>query len=627
MERRDSDRGRWRELLACLAVGLGLTVLLAWGTVDAPLVSEDASAVVYTDRFGPLADFTGPQYDLRTVRFWRPLVTFSIGVQTALTGADASGLRLFNLACHGLGAALCGAIVLALGGGRLGALMATAWATTFPFAGGTAHWVVGRVDSQCVPMVLACVWACLRGHARLAGLCAFLALATKESGGVAAAAATVMLWGRDGSVRSALFHARWAWLGLGLAVVCRRAALGMWVGGYAVEGAASGSGLSGLGAGLASAGRALTPALWVVPIAFALAAVGLRSRLRLALATTLVALGSLVPLAPLLGNGELELVHRRWLLGPDAWIGVSLGTLMLATGGKARWAVGLITASTLAATVSRGLEARADFQRWASAGRTAGAVELAVRGAVTNEAVSDRPLLIATASRLTEDEAAYVLQWGVADRFRPPFDVTPRPIWPWRPLFNALERDRSPASIPSNGLRRPFDEGRAMVPELPIAVLDRGVELGRTDAIVLDERVLVDGELTDVPALVIEGDVPAARFEWMLFTELGFGTALWSEPGPAYPLPVGIDLARPPVEPVRIVPLRAALLASNDAALPLYASLRQAADFGAEVAYLQLRAVDDARGKVDRPVAASRWIRVEWGDELRRTMLPLARPE
>ncbi|MEO0651678.1 MAG: hypothetical protein AAFZ65_13460, partial [Planctomycetota bacterium] len=188
--------------LALLAVSLLGTLALGWGTWGAPLVSEDSSAVAYVHDFGPFADFARTQYDLRTVRFWRPLVTFGLGLQEWLVGGQALGLRLANLLFHALAAALAGAIAQALGLRRAGAIVALAWALTFPFLGGTAHWVVGRVDSQCLPFVLACSWAALVGRPRMAALFALAALGTKESGAVAPAVATVLLLGRGDPPRA-----------------------------------------------------------------------------------------------------------------------------------------------------------------------------------------------------------------------------------------------------------------------------------------------------------------------------------------------------------------------------------------------------------------------------------------
>ena len=407
-------------------------------------------------------------------------------------------LRAANVLFHALAAAFAGALAHALGLGRLGALVATAWAVTFPHLGGTAHWVVGRVDSQCLPLVLACGWAALTDRPRAAGLCALAALATKESGIVAPAVATVLCLATEGRTsagggRACWRRVRWAWAAAGVGLVLRRLALGVWVGGYASAEEAVGAGARDLSLSLPwrDLGAALGPPTLAAVAVVPLAGLGLGlGRPRVVLAALAAAVGSLVPLLPLLSSGAFEPVHFRWLLAPDVYLGLAVAAGL--AGGASRSAArrGLLGLLALAAVAARVPEARADFERWAAAGEQAAAVEAAARRGLSGRAPSPDPVLIATAPRLSADHAAYVLHWGVADRFRPPFEPAPRPVWPWRPLFNALERDRTPATLPVDGLRLPFGEGRPTVPEIGLTVYDGGRALDRDEPLALDLRVL-----------------------------------------------------------------------------------------------------------------------------------------
>ena len=72
-----------------------------------------------------------------------------------------------------------------------------------------------------------------------------------------------------------------------------------------------------------------------------------------------------------------------------------------------------------------------------------------------------------------------------------------------------------------------------------------------------------------------------------------------------------------------VVPLRELLMSVGDSGVPLYEALSLAGQFGAVEAYLQVRAVDDERGRRNRPVAASPLLRLTWTPEL---LQALARP-
>ena len=91
MQAADTSGPRRRGLWLLLLLVVVAAVVPSLGTLDAGLISEDGAALAYVDAHGPLADLTGPQYDLRTFRFWRPLVTLSLDLQEATTGVAPAG--------------------------------------------------------------------------------------------------------------------------------------------------------------------------------------------------------------------------------------------------------------------------------------------------------------------------------------------------------------------------------------------------------------------------------------------------------------------------------------------------------------------------------------------------------
>lgn len=616
--------------LGALAVGVAIAALalaLAHGSLGAPLVSDDTAALGYVHQQGPWADLFQPQYDLRTVRFWRPLVTASLGLQEAWTGPDAAALRAFNLCCHLLTGLLAAGLARRLGAGALGALVAGWAAVSFPFQGGTVTWIVGRVDSQCLPLVLACALFALDGRRWASALAAALALATKEAGIAAPMVAAVLLWGRGDRLAEVVRGAAPAALATAAAFVLRRIAIGSWVGGYSAEVQVAGG---ALGAGLASAAEVVGWLLGAAAVAVLLCALVDRRSARAGLAGLAAAVVCLGPLLPLLAGGALPAVHRRWLLAPDLFVGLALA---LALGGLARtWrtrtagrgAVGLLTvlvaAGAAAVLVDRATRARSDVERWSTAGLEAAAREAEVRAALVDVGPSERPVLDAVMPRVNADGTAYVAQWGVADRYRPPFEPTARPVWPWRRLFDAAQSPRRSVTTPRSGLRWPPGEAQLTVAPIGVDLLDRGAPVER---IRLDDRLLADLPPGAGPELHVFGEFPAPRVEFVLFTELGYGTAVWASMPPAEELsdPAGAEAGA--LRSRRVLPLRDVFMAANRHGMPLYHVLRQAADLGAEVAYLELRAVDDERGQVDRPIAASRWIELNWDESLRRLLLQL----
>ena len=69
---------------------------------------DDFFAVTYaTSLQNVLHDFIGPQYSLPpVVRFYRPLITLSFGIDVAFFGPDHFGAHLQNTLVHGLNAML-----------------------------------------------------------------------------------------------------------------------------------------------------------------------------------------------------------------------------------------------------------------------------------------------------------------------------------------------------------------------------------------------------------------------------------------------------------------------------------------------------------------------------------------
>ncbi|MHC4378776.1 MAG: hypothetical protein ACYS26_19415 [Planctomycetota bacterium] len=607
-----------RTLLGALPA-VALVWALSVGTLDAGLISDDGAALGYVDRAGPFADLHGPQYGLESIRFWRPWVTTSLGLQLESTGTDPLPLRLLNLGCLAL------ACVLACGlGGRVGGhplagpLVALAIAS-FAFQGGTVTWIVGRVDSQCLPGVLMALWGTVtrRPAWALAGL--VWAAGTKEMGFVAAPAATVLLWIAGRTPGQGLRQAGALWIGTAALLALRRVALGEWVGGYAVR--------SDFPWGaLPSVAGTLIAHSWKAHLTVLLAAGALRlagrAPWRALVGAWLLFLGGGLLLAPLIAEGGLAPEHRRWLCLPEAllWLGAA-GLWQLRDGepndpGRSRsvapigWAA---AALILLAVAEQGLRARQDTLRWAAAGELAELHVERARQALEGEVPSPLPVWDATPPRTNADGTAYVLHWGYADRFREPFLVAHRPVWPWRPIWGHPAAQRDPVTIPKNDLRWGFGETQKTVPDMPVRLLDEGQ---RVEEWVLDERLLQPLGPGEGPDLVLFGEYPTPRIEFVLFTELGHEPAVWStrrEPRPVPGLPA----------PAVVVPLREALMSVGESGVPLYEALSLAGQFGAVEAYLQVRAVDDERGRVNRPVAASPLLRVTWTPELIRA---LARP-
>jgi hypothetical protein len=626
--------GSWT--LAALAACV-CALALSSGTLHAPLVSEDSAALGYVLRHGPWADLWQAQYDLRTVRFWRPWVTASLGLQQQWTGVDPLFLRGFNWLCHGASAALVVAVARAARWPLAAGLFAGLWAATFPYQGGTVTWVVGRVDSQVLPALLGTVWAALRGRPGWAAVGTVLALGTKESGVVAPFVAACLCLARGDSWRSLVRNLGPATLALAGALAWRAWAIGDLVGGYATGPGAEPAPIQGerLLAGFASLGAALAPSLGGGAALLVLAV--LRGSLaRRPLVWVLgAAAGCLLPLVPLLGTIGLGLEHRRWLLAFDLFLGLALaaalgpGWVAGATGPRARTAAAaLIGVLGLVLVGQRGIAARADVRLWAAAGERAAEHEAEIRAALAGEAPDPRPVLVPGLPRLTADGRAYVLHWGVADRFRPPFPPAPRPVWPWRPLFAVGEGPLEPAVELRAGLLSPPPLGTRRVPELTLRVRPAGAAHGRPEhglpehgppeqGFDLDAGLLTDAAPGAGAELWLPAELPGTALEFALYTELGYGTARGALPGSVETLEAG-------PQPIlgRRMSLREVLLSARPGGLPLHAVLAQAADLGAGQTWLELRVLDEGGGGATVLRASSDWIPLRLSAELRELLLP-----
>lgn len=599
--------GRLVRTLGCALPGLLLLALLSQGTLGAGLISDDGAALGYVHRVGPFADVLGPQYGLDSIRFWRPWVTASLGLQLGATGIDPLAFRAFNLACMGLALVLAAGLGRRVGGHFLAGLTAALLLASFAFQGGTVTWVVGRVDSQCLPGILLAIWGCVARRQGWALLGLVLACGTKESGFVSAPAGTVLLMAAGRSLPSALSQAAPLWLGTAALVVLRRMALGEWVGGYSVEVALPWGALPS--ALFELVGNAWRAHLGVILLALALRFQG-RAPLRALLGSWLLFLGPALLLVPLVSSGELAPEHRRWLCIPEAlmWIGAAAlwqprsgARLQAPTRGFDRRQ--LIPAVVLLVVVAeQGYRARLDTLQWGAAGRLAESYVERVRTQLEEYDPSPLPVWDATPPRVTANGGAYVLHWGVADRFRAPFPSASRPVWPWRPIWGHSPAHRDPVRVPRDDLRWGFDDTLRTVPDMPLALFDGDQRVEEWE---LDNRILELEPSPDQPRLRLFGEYPTPRIEFVLFTELGHEPAVWAGRRPPVAVP---GLPAPAVE----IPLREILMSVGESGVPLYEALSLAAQFGAVEAYLEVRAVDDARGRANRPVSASRLLRLVW---------------
>ncbi len=574
-------RARWAAVVVAL-----FAVLPTLPSLGAGLVSDDTAALAWVHAHGPFADWTTSQYDLRTVRFWRPLVTTSLALQERTTGIAPVPLRLFNLAGHVASALLVLALGLRLGLALGGALAAGILAALFPHQGGTVVWIVGRVDSLTIPLVLGALVLALDGRRAASALVAALACASKEIAFVLPALVVLFAWARADGPR-AIVRATWPVLAaVALCFVWRRLAIGVWRGGYPSAGVPLSEAIDGWA-------HAVRWSLLVLALVVPCAAVAKTLRLRVALGAALAAVVAALPLADVRAADE----HLRTILLADLCLVLALGACagrrparpVLAFGVPL---AGVVFALLWAVAAFRAKDVLADVHAWTRAAELAESVERDVRAALADVAPSDEPVLVAfPAAR----DGAHVLAWGGPDRFRPPFELAPRPVWTDRPLFGPPypERDHAGARLGPLVL----DPTRRAPAALAVALLDEGAP---ASALRVDARVFGD-DAPGAPAIELGPLVAPAPLEAIVYTDLGYDVAGLGT------LPAGERV---------VIALRDVLLARG---APLYEALVIADDFGATEARLELR-IPAADGRV--AAAASPWIPLTWESGLSDLVYP-----
>ena len=657
-----SGQGSDRETPSSLGWAVRLAVLVAavlpsLGTLGAGWISDDTNILGYVHRSAPFADATGPQYELITIRFWRPLVTASWDLQEALFGTDPLPFRCLNVLCHALAAWLLAELAWTLAGGasrsgskrggsrfgprfgaRFGALVAgVAWAW-FPEQGGTVTWVAGRVDSLTLPFFAGALLAAVRGRSLLAALLAFGACASKETAFALPGFAAVLLIARIATARRdrgpdelhasrdltgarALLCWTAVLVSCGAAFGLRYLALGDWLGGYPTS-------TQPLGQAAVQAVRALWFAAgWsLVPVVLAAAAglfAGTTQRWML-VAGLACAAGGAAPLFAFLTDGLLEAQNRRTLSFADLGLALALGAAVSAwsmgdaqasdaasrASSKPALARALVVVLVVAALGLRAWFAWADTHEWARAGEVASAAyERATREARASvDPSTDAPaptdpreqgeqreqrLPLLAGLLPAHHEGAYALAWGTADRGRAPFPRSARPVWPARPIWPRAEDRRD-----LDGLERIGASflARRPAPEDPLRVRPDGFGPSFDSAAAhlrVDERVL-SGAPDRSDAL---------RFE--LGPELRdhrIELVLFTE--------LGYQIFPWDASQTR-VSLMQAFLASNGNVTMSDAFLL-AAQVGARAAYLEVRAVP---GDGDKPVVRSGWVPLTWDPE------------
>lgn len=581
-----------------LALAIAAAALVpSLGTCGAPLLAEDASILGYVHRHGPLSDWTSTQYGLQTLRFWRPLVTSLWWLQERLFGVEPTALRAYNVLAHVATALLGGAVALRLGLGRAGALVAGAWIGLFPAQGGVVTWVSGRTDGTTGPLMLAALVLVLDRRAFAAALLAFLACAAKEMAFVLPAWGLAVCWARPRTGRAAVPGGWRADLGPLVALsagtlvafVWRWQAVGAFVGGYPDE--ASGGFLTSFVRVARTLWSANGPSL-AVALALPLVVLAPLSRAaRPAWAGLALAAAGCAPLVPLLLDGLLEDANLRTLRVGDCGLALAAATALGAAHGRARSVAAVVLALALG---HRGVLAWQDTHEWARAGEVAEACVERARARVAGLPAGPEPVLVPGFP--VAYEGAYALGFGVADRFRAPFAVSPRPVWPLRSMFGLPGDERRPAHhMEADGV---LDVRTAALGVPALHVSDgAGQTLG---ALTVDDSVTHEPDRS--PLLVVglgaesalEGSDLAA-FEFLLVTEVGLASV-------AVRAAAGEDLS---------ITLRA-LFATSNGAVTLGEALTHAIDLGARRALLEVRALD-ADGGVR---AASPWVELRWPPDL-----------
>jgi len=429
-----------RGTLAPALVAIAVFVFVASPLLRAPLFNEDT---LFVSRLreegiaGALADFGRPQYGLSSVRFYRPLVSLSLALQSAIS-VDPTWLRSANLLAYLVGIVAVVHLARRLGAGRLGAAFAGSWAALFPGGPGDWCWVVGRVDAFSFGFGLLGL-ALLPGResarpwvrsawSAVALAAAFLSKETAIAFPVAAFAVGFVLEGRRG-----LLHAIPPALAVAAVFAMRQIALEGIVGGYV--GAGPPEMRLDVSARSVAVATGLQPeqALWAVLWVVALAAVASwrdADRRRAAAACGVGALALGVPAALSLASAiDLAPILARVFPAAFALGGLVLALVLGADDLRRPFALALaialllVPATALSVTISGYHGASALVER-----------DRATIEAARRKAGDARCLLafgLPNAWPLTEP-AVHVYNVGVAERFAPPFAPPGVAVWPLR---------------------------------------------------------------------------------------------------------------------------------------------------------------------------------------------------
>ena len=159
--------------------------------------------------------------------------------------------------------------------------------------------------------------------------------------------------------------------------------------------------------------------------------------------------------------------------------------------------------------------------------------------------------------------------FGVADRFREPFEVPSRAVWPWRTVSGFPEAERPPrAKLRDDGSLGPEDEPR-------VPLIEVLVEGGGPRRIVLDETLL-QPDPSLAPHLLLRGAFRALGVEVVVITPSGYEAAKLGPIGPGAEHRMSLKT----------------LFEVSNGVYSVASLLQQAADLGARRAYLELRVVD-----------------------------------
>jgi hypothetical protein len=187
---------------AAAVLALALCVVYA-GDAGHGFIKDDFRWIRET-RLTSVAD--APRLLDRTDGFYRPLVSLSFSLNTALAGLAPRAFGLVNLALVSIAAALVVMLARRLGLHTAAALVAAGvWAFNFHGINMAVLWVSGRTASIVTVMALLTALAMVAGRSLLAGLACLLALLSKEEAVLLPCLmAAWVAYSADGSLRERL---------------------------------------------------------------------------------------------------------------------------------------------------------------------------------------------------------------------------------------------------------------------------------------------------------------------------------------------------------------------------------------------------------------------------------------